>query len=704
VSLPIGLLLDVAAAVHRPAMHMQLRDIGEAFLRLGKALQLRMRPLETMVLRTRNAPVVGWRGDAITVAITRSQHGALGTRHQPVTLRSVGMDPVRDGVKQETLLWDLLDTMNAVLGGIEGSFDRFREPSREMFNPHRQGAGAGDIFGQLGLAFRATRENLPELRRARYNVGRAQHRLNVHAWAENHPVHPPLALALPERLGTIVRWVAGALLALPALPSLIDGWLGAGGSFIRIQLLGMFAGVEDSVHGMCREILDGMKSGLQGALLEGMSMLFVVDEVVTGGLRFYGAFGLRFGEELLVGLRGFFGQLTGLVNFWIDIGRSICNGIDGILGLDIMPVLMLCLGAPEAIPVWEIARAAGLEAFTVGDAIGVGLDVTRIALDRMLQMLEVSLLAWAVAEAMPTARIAKFLTRETLGRLWARAALTPNHNYMLGFRRRVVGLRAALRAGSQVPATLGPEAAKPDWLLTPFPRIDETFFGPHGTALRHFGRELQTRAGALRTDLNDIMFTGQGMMYRLGERGQRLAGEYDQIGDRGLFQQIARQADAAANAAFGPQRAELRAHAAPPDPIAAAMEQWLAIGGERSTFSLLGAAIPVYFQQLQRHWAEQAASGDETTAVLLPTSPHILAKHARLARIVAPHAEVVAANAPLDDELVSTLAGRLRSAIQGAYVSGEARMVELSQLTFEHEHPGAPKGGERWTKKTSATR
>lgn len=699
IPMPIGLLLDAVVARHRPAARLQLRDIGEAFRRLGRALRARVEPLEAAVLRTRRAPVVGWRGHAVTAAIVRAQHGALGTRAQPVTLRSVGLDPVRDAVVQETLLWDLFDTMNAALGGVEASMDRFREPPAAMFDP--RSVRAGDLFGQLALGFRATRENLPDLRRARDAVGRAQHRRNVRGWADNHP---PLALALPERLDTLTRWVAGAMLILPALPRLLDGWFAVGGMAARVKLLDLFAGIEGSVQAMSRQILGDVKLALAGAALEGTSLLFVVEEVVTGGLRFYVAFGVAFGDELLVGLRAFFGQLTGLVNFWIDIGRAICSGIDSVLGLDIMPLLMTWLGVPAAVPAWEIARAAGLEAFTIGDALGVGLTVTRIALDRFLQTLEVALLGFALAEALPTNTLAKYLTRETLGRLWARARLTPHHNYMLEFRRRIGGLRQILSAGSQVPADLGPESAPPSWLLTSFPRLDEAFFGPGGAALRHFSRELGARAGALRGELDDILLTGQGMMYRFGERGQRLAGEYDQIGERGVFRQLARQADALANDALGPQRAELLARAPRPDPLAALIEDWLQIGGQHGTFAVIGAAIPVFFQELQRHWHEQEARGEETTTVLLPTSPHILARHARLGRVVVPNAHVVAANAPLDDTLLDTLAGRLRAEVQGAYARGEARMTELVQLTFEHEHSADTKGGERWKRKTSATR
>jgi hypothetical protein len=110
-----------------------------------------------------------------------------------------------------------------------------------------------------------------------------------------------------------------------------------------------------------------------------------------------------------------------------------------------------------------------------------------------------------------------------------------------------------------------------------------------------------------------------------------------------------------------------------PDPLAQAFERWIVHGG----FYLVGAAIPQYVRTMFSYWqaqvtpqsAEPPAAGEVIPPH--PTSPHILARRARLGRVQMQRLTIRAPVRALDEGLTVDIALSFREAIAQAYATGQ---------------------------------
>ena len=111
--------------------------------------------------------------------------------------------------------------------------------------------------------------------------------------------------------------------------------------------------------------------------------------------------------------------------------------------------------------------------------------------------------------------------------------------------------------------------------------------------------------------------------------------------------------------------APFEAALAPPGAAQAPFGSVLAAGG----FQLIGAAIPGYVKGLRDFWLRERSTGQR------PTSPHLLAKHARHLQVRMPDLTIKATGRPADGKLATVVAGRFRAAINDAYRAGREKFL-----------------------------
>lgn len=195
--------------------------------------------------------------------------------------------------------------------------------------------------------------------------------------------------------------------------------------------------------------------------------------------------------------------------------------------------------------------------------------------------------------------------------------------------------------------------------LPPFPDLDPDIL--HGTLKTKIETALDTRrdqatkaitdgATGVGTQLAALGTTVEGLGPTLARssRAKAMAADADKLTAQLMGGELAAPPDLPDAKAFGA--------------IAGAVDQLvLGAGG----FELVGRLIPRFLEEAGRTWQDLGA-------VPHPTSPHVLAKHGRLAAV---HVPEVSVRAGLDDP--ERVAAELRTALSGAYSEGRRRFEAL---------------------------
>src|SRR5579871_1839896 len=170
--MPFSLFLTQLAETNRIPFRLQMHPIAEAFHHLGKWLKERTEQMQKWELASRMFPIIRFYNDAITVWIDASQHHSLGPSPPPLSVwdhlaasgRAFwnGLGRVGEAVQEDLILPEIFGTIAAIVDLVWESIERFSQPTPEMFDPSKR--TASDLFGEVGLGFRAVLSSLGQIR------------------------------------------------------------------------------------------------------------------------------------------------------------------------------------------------------------------------------------------------------------------------------------------------------------------------------------------------------------------------------------------------------------------------------------------------------------------------------------------------------------------------------------------------------------
>lgn len=642
--LPITATWLAAFEAHR-------RRIVDAAGLLERWLQARQAQMGTLERRTRGFPVFAFEGRALSLSIDPQQHGALRAYGSagaawaaPFVAFGRGFTRIGQAVEDEWLLPDLIGAIERVFALVADSVDRLVDPRPGTFDPAN--ARFSDVFGLFAMAWRGLTSSAGQMRLLAGDIVLAHGRLRGPATAGEAPgptAAPATATPAGDMLDDVGRWLTGAIMLLPALPDWLETVARAAWLRARDWLLDTFQGIERRAFELRSQVLDFLLRTLPGLLREVPALVASMATLLQWSIRYFALVARIYFEVAVAALTSFVQGLQRQINGVIDSINSILSLVESILGYDLLQLIKPLLG-----PAGAVIDMLGLT-FTLNDLIDAGTGV----------------LNWVMYHALKGA----------IG--GARAALSgAGYIPLLGrFTRspRAAMLRALRLLDRIVDAlfrdTGGPlrEASVPR--LPSMPNFYDLLFGasPADVAgeLRGFGRALGTSA-------RDLLERVSGTLDDLAGVFARTATDLARTGPAGRMGRFGREAGSLANSLYDDQIRALgeRVRAQP----VGAFERWLAADG----FRIIQQAIPLYVAQMRAWWREQAATGRESMVEITPTSPHILARHARLGRVRVPRITLRAPGRAHDERLLRELAQCFREAVGEAYVGGQRQLAQIA--------------------------
>lgn len=643
----------------RPPISAQMQTISRAFERLGRWLATRRRAFEELERSSRVFPVIRFYNEAVTLMVTEQQRGGLDPGAVPPSLGeglmaggaafARGIQRVGTAIREDLILPRFFGMLRSIVAMILASVERFNPARADMFDIRSR--SASDLFGEAGLMIGALGQSRIQIQRVKGWIAMAGQR-----WKDafGRPAPAPVSSAAPDPVSsdfdsagllgafdTGVQAISGALLLVPLLPQVLGTIIRAALLRVKFSVVTLLQGVEARLFQLRQQVIDLFSVQLLSFLGTAQSFLTAAAVLVLQNLRFYLGFGGEYVVELLNGLRRFLRGFSRLVNYWQQMITRIFESIDAVLNFDLMPLILAALGLPGRI----IALIGSPPPLTIADLLGLYASVGRIsaraALNIWLNALETIL------------RGAEYITDEP-------------HVAMV--RRRVAALADLMNVALQPMATYPTFTRPPAYSGANFPNIYDAFFG--GPAAVDLRRRLAAFQGNAIGDIGGILGAGAELLGGLGTAFDRSSDEAARLGSPRRYQRLAEDATRLAETALGDQVAELSRRGAQEsaNPVAASFERWLINGG----FELIGAAIPLYINEMRRYWhavvAEETADAASGT---LPTSPHILARRVQLGAVRVPGLTIRAHGRDLNDELVAMIATRFRSAVAEAYHTGE---------------------------------
>ncbi|WP_404370560.1 hypothetical protein ACIHQR_10575 [Corallococcus coralloides] len=661
---------DLIAALFRTPLRMQTLDITRGLERLERWLEARVKGAEALELSSRGYPIIGFYNGALTVHVDEVQRGAL---HRPpergvgATLAASGqafasgLGRVGQAVTEEGLLPGLIERLVNVVDLIATSMDRSIPARPGMFDVSAR--TGSDLFGQVGLLFHTVTRSTGGLLALAGDLGEARNLLGPASSAAAATPEGPAA-SLPELLDQGSRWILGGILILPILPTWVGQLARAGNVFLRNLLLQTFQGVETRIFGLRRQIFDVFSRELPELIVSSLRMVVGVWSVVELHWRFYVQVAAAYGADLISHVTTFLSGLQAFLNYWIGVVNGISAAIEGVLDTDLAPYIAVVVLGPLGL---ALGGLGALPTFTVRDAIGLGASAARNAF-RLWLTLQIGTAELALRGAGLATRAFRYLGGPLGWWLGPKATRGVDAaRFRVGAARRLVW---RLFAGAQ---DLPAETAVPFTLPASFPNVFDAFFGPGAPDLR---ATLTGARSSLEEGVRGILGGGVALLTDLSTTFERSTASAATMGSPARWRRIATGATSLADIALGDQIGELesRVRERREDPVAAAFEGWLTRGG----FHVVGAAIPLYVEEMDRFWREQSAEGHELTEPLTATSPHKLVRRAALGRVRVPGITVTAPARPPGADLANEVATQLKTAIEQSYVTGRERLAGLA--------------------------
>ncbi|RDZ29291.1 hypothetical protein [Lysobacter silvisoli] len=645
------------------------RRIGGLSAALHSWLTQRLARMGELEQRTRAFPIFAFENRALSVAIDAQQHGALRPYRNagqawaaPFVAFGRGFTRIPQAVEDEMVLPNLIGMIENIITGIAGSIDRLIEPQPSTFDPRN--ARAGDLFGLLAMAWRGMITSTGQLRIIVGDLGKAKAVFAPPPPAHDGPSGPATpaeavaasAAAEPASPGfgsdpidLVLRGMTAAMLILPIIPDWIRTLASAIWLRIRLTVVDVLRRVEARVFRARREVLSFFFEGLPKLLREVPALVGAIGTMLQWSINYFAVVARIYLETVLFSLTVFLRDLQRQVNEIIIIVDYVLAMIDAIMDFDLLELIKPFLG-PTAmlidmigvkLQVKDVIDAAGTVInWTLYGALKAGILAARAAIVSTDFMPVINDLPWVGSKL---------------------DALRASLLHDLGLIDQIVDALFRDTGGPMV------ETAKPR--IRRMPNFYDLLIGVRPGDL---GREMGSFGRALGANIRGLFENISRTLAHLGEVFSRTATDFARTGPADRMQRFARESAELANGLYDGQIRALgdRIEATPIGP----WERWLAGNG----FRLIEAAIPLYIGEMRRWWRERAMAGEENYVEFTPTSPHILARRARLGRVRVPRLTLRAQGRAHDESLVRDLAQHFREAVGRAYVDGQRQFDEIA--------------------------
>jgi hypothetical protein len=635
---PISLDLDHLTAPFRSLARRDLTVIAEAFERLGQWLNARVKQADRLDDASRGFPVIHLYNEAVSTWVDEIQYGALAP---PPTLGEQlrraggaflsGVRRVPEAIDEARILPRFLSTVNAALDAVFASLVRFETPTAETFDPRAR--KASDLFGEAALAFRALKFSRPQVETFLFRqLGPA---LKILGGDDGEKEK---SLDLPDQLERVTHVIVGALLILSTLPQLLASLWTEVKISARAQIIAAFARLEESAHALRRSIIHIFYVDLENQIERAAAYVAAAGDILADNLRFWERFARIYATVVLIEIGVAGDKITEFIHAMLGWLTDKFLFLE-FFKMDITPLIMGILGGPAG-----------------------------ALLSQIVPLPTITL--WDLVTGAASALLTGFIQA-------AKSAVQQVDRFdLLGIQERLDALATAVGiAATPLTEKLveGPRIPPPPT----FPSVFDLWFTTSSAdTLQGSYRTLATQVPE---ELSDVFSTASAAFGRAGILFDQLADRSARGGSLEQLADISNTAAQTAETAFGPEAEALRKtiETSALGSVALNFEHWLARGG----IMVVGAVVPQYVGAMIATWREQEASGEELTALLNKTSPHILAEKAELARARMQHLTIVARGHALDDALADAIAEQFRSAMSAAFEAGNQQIRDLAHLT-----------------------
>jgi hypothetical protein len=641
--MPISFDLDHITGPFRSIGRFQLTPIAYIFQRLGKWLKDRVKKADRLEEASRGIPVVWIDGDAVQSWLDPMQMGALSPNgsppgfwdqmHAAAAAFWAGLKRMPEAIANESIVPRLLARTKDALKAVLDSVIRFEHPTAETFDPRLR--TAGDLFGEAALAFRALNSSkLQVITFLFFEVAPAYSLLTAGGESNKQTGVDPKSTT--DSLDSISRNLLAALKLLPDLPDLISRLWESAVAGIKSMVIEALAAREQKVQDLRRSVIDVFYVRMRDLIQTSLSFTNAATYILTAQVSFWTDFVHIYGLRLLMDVRKFGDGLIGFVfDVAVWITEKLPTGLDKYLRFNLTPYIMAMVGGPAG---FVLSKIASPPTFTLLDLISLkarGL-----------------LLTW-IGEAMSVAALGLPFT--------------------YGIEKRLIRLGRVVNAALTAPDEKDEKLKETAWPMTlpDFPSIyDDWAKASGGADLQQKLKDFQTQGPAA---ISAIFGAAADAARQAGGRFDDLAAAAARGGSTQEYRSISDRAAGLAERAFGADEKDLRDQIAgeKKNKVAASFERWFAVGG----FYLLGQFLERYMGGMLDHFREQEATGDELTAHITKSSPHILAKRAVLGRALMQRLTIDARGRVLDKTLVQEIAGKFRSAVSEAYDAGQKGLL-----------------------------
>ena len=633
--------------------------IGVAGL-LERWLHDRADRMAVLERRTRAFPIFAFEGRALSVTIDAQQHRALqpyrnagGAWAAPFVAFGRGFTRIPQAVEDEMILPNLLGMIEGLFNLIGDSVDRLVDPRASTFNPAN--ARFSDVFGLFAMAWRGLTTSTGQLRLMVRDIGlaRRQFASPTGAGSDGTATADTDAAAATspggDTLGDIGRWLAGAIAIIPAIPDWIRTIASAAWLRGREWMLDTFQGIEARVFELRRQVLGFILQTVPEMLREVPAIVAALATMMQWSLQYFALVARIYFEVAVVAITRFVQGIYAQINGVIDTINSVLSLVDRILDFDLLNLIKPFMGVAGV-----VIDMIGIR-FTLDDLIEVGTGAVNLV---MYATLKAAILAARGAVAagghIPLVGRLPFVGSRL-------TALRRQLSRALGLLDQIVDALFRNTGGPMV-ETAAPRIGR-------MPNFYDLMFGAPPAELARHVREF---GSALGTNMRGLL---ERVSVTLGELAVVFTNTAADLARTGPARRMARfgsEAGTLANSLYDDQIRALGSR------IAATrvgpFERWLAGNG----FRIIERAIPLYIGEMRAYWNEREAAGDGPYVEITPTSPHKIARRARLGRVRVPRLTLNARGRAHDETLVRELARGFHDAVRDAYASGHRQLAQIA--------------------------
>jgi hypothetical protein len=607
--------------------------------------------------RTRAFPVFAFEGRALSVTIDAQQHRALQPYRNagaawaaPFVAFGRGFTRIPQAVEDELILPNALGLIEGLFALVGDSVNRLVDPRPGTFDPAN--ARLSDVFGLFAMAWRGLTTSTGQLRLLVRDIGLAKQQFATPAPAGGEAAAAaPAAAPSPggDTLGDIGRWLAGAIAIIPAIPDWIRTIASAAWLRAREWLLDTFQGIEARVFELRRQVLGFILQTVPEMLREVPAIVAALATMMQWSLHYFALVARIYFEVAVEALTRFVRGIYSQINGVIDTINSVLSLVDSVLDFDLLNLIKPLMG-----PAGVLIDMIGVR-FTLNDLIEVGTGAVNMI---MYGTLKAAILAARGAVAagghIPLVGRLPFAGRRL-------TALRRQLSRALGLIDQIVDALFRNTGGPMV------ETAAPR--IRPMPNFYDLLFGaPPAELARHvrdFGVALGTNMRGLLGEVSTTL-TGLAAVFTA------TAADLARTGPARRMARFGSDAGTLANSLYDDQIRALGGRIAAT--TVGPFERWLAGNG----FRIIERAIPLYIGEMRAFWNEREAAGDGPYVEITPTSPHKIARRARLGRVRVPRLTLNARGRAHDETLVRELVERFRDAVRDAYTSGHRQLAQIA--------------------------